>query len=572
MYTLGINAAFHDSAASLVKDGQLIAAAEEERFTQIKHAKRPVPFSAYELPFHAINYCLKEADLQIKGVDHIAYSFNPWLLLNRADTNPTISLPLEPSNHHKMNGDWDSVWDPLFLSYIVNAPRQLKSGFPPHLESTFKNGISTKTQWHFVEHHICHAASSFHTSPFKEAAVLSLDGRGEKATTTYHIGSENEMIRISQVEMPHSLGLLYENVTAHLGFLRSSDEYKVMALASYGKPAFLQEFRSMIHICDKGLYTIDPYQLSERFGEPRHRGEALKQHHFDIARSLQQVLEETVLELSDWLYHQTSQSNLCLSGGVALNCVLNAALRDRGRFDNIWVQPASGDSGTALGAAFWVDAHERKSKHRSFEMTHVYWGPQYTDQEVESYLKWVKTPYKKLDNVAETTAQLLSDNKIVGWFQGRMEFGPRALGNRSILASPIKEDMQQKLNEIKDRENFRPVAPAILEDDVDEWFDKGTVSPFMLFVYNVKSGKQKLIPAACHIDGTARVQTVNRRQNGLYYDLIEEFKQLTGIPVIINTSFNIGGKPIVCTPSDAVNCFWNSPMDALVLNSFLIEK
>lgn len=571
MYTLGINAAFHDSAACLVKDGQLLAAAEEERFTHVKHGKRPVPFSTYELPFHAIHYCLQEGDIHMNQVDHVAYSFDPWLLLNRNKYQHSVTLPLEPSASPKA-GEWMSVWDPLFLASIVNAPRQLKSGFPHRFQPWFSNGKAVLPTWHFVEHHICHAASSFHASPFQEAAVLTLDGRGEKATTTYHVGEGNKLTRLAQVEMPHSLGLLYESVTDFLGFLRSSDEYKVMALASYGKPAFVKEFRSMIHLKRSGLYTIDEYQLVERFGPPRKRGEALTAREYDIARSLQQVLEETVLELSGWLHRETGQHNLCLSGGVALNCVLNAAIRDRGAFKKVWVQPAAGDAGTALGAAFWVDARERKSRARPFTMDHVYWGPQYGDEEVEAYLKWTKVPYRKLKNVAAETAGLLAEDKIIGWYQGRMEFGPRALGNRSILASPIHASMQERLNQIKEREDFRPVAPVVLEEDAAGWFEKASCSPFMLFVYKIKPSKKKKIPAVCHVDGSARIQTVNKKQNQLYYELISEFKKITGVPVLVNTSFNTRGEPIVCTPRDAVECFWSSPFDALVIDSFLLEK
>ena len=571
MYTLGINAAFHDSAASLIKDGKLVAAAEEERFTHVKHGKRPIPFSTYELPFHAIHYCLKEADIHLKDVEHVAYSFDPWLLLKRQEIEQSISLPLEPSAHRPVT-EGASVWDPLFLASIVNAPRQLKSGAPHHLRERFVNGQAVRPQWHFVEHHICHAASAFHASPFTKAAVLTLDGRGEKATTTYHLGEGNELTRLSQVEMPHSLGLLYEAVTEYLGFLRSSDEFKVMALASYGKPEYVKEFRSMIRLKDNGMYTIEPYQLTERFGPRRLRGGPIEQRHYDIARSLQQVLEEVVLELSDWLYLKTARQNLCLSGGVALNCVLNAAIRNRGAFTHIWVQPAAGDAGTALGAALWVDARQRHDKSRSFEMKHAYWGPSYSNEEVEKYLRWTKIPYQRLSDVAGRTAELLAANKIVGWYQGRMEFGPRALGNRSILASPISPDMQQRLNEIKEREDFRPVAPVVLEEDAEQWFDKADTSPFMLFVFDINQKMKKKIPAVCHVDGTARVQTVNQEQNPRFYELLQAFKKLTGVPVLVNTSFNTQGKPIVCSPRDAVECFYASPFDVLIINEFLIEK
>jgi len=572
MYTLGINAAFHDSAACIVKDGQLLAAVEDERFTHIKHGKRPLPFSTYELPYHAIDYCLKTAGIQLKDVDQVAYSFDPYILLGRRDTlEDRITLPLEPSAH-KVPEKWMSPWDPLFLSAIVNAPRQLVDGYPHHLQQRFKGASFQKEQWHFVEHHLCHAASAFLPSPYEQAAVLTIDGRGEKATTTFNMGIGSNMERLTQVDMPHSLGLLYEQVTTYLGFLHSSDEYKVMALASYGKPVFADDFREMIQLLDNGRYTISNERLMARFGPARERGTPFTQHHFNIAHSLQVVLQERVLELAQWLQRQTQTDNLCFAGGVALNCVLNAAIRDAGIFRNIWVQPAAGDAGTALGAALWIDAQQRPGEGRRFHMDHAYWGPDYDDAEIARFLDWAKVPYRRMQDVAGETAALLAENRIIGWFQGRMEFGPRALGSRSILASPISADMQARLNEVKDREDFRPVAPVVLEEAAPEWFEQAGYSPFMLFVYKVKPDKKARIPAVCHVDGTARIQTINRQQHPRYYDLLKAFEQRTGVPVLINTSFNTLGKPIVCTPRDALECFWSSPFDALVIGSFLVEK
>ena len=571
MYVLGINAAFHDSSACLIKDGKLIAAAEEERFTQIKHGKRPIPFSTYELPFHAIDYCLKIADIHLNDVDHIAYSFDPYLLLGDEKGKAKIEIPLEPGMESGPS-KWTSPWDPLFLSSIVNAPAQLLDGYPHHLQKRFKGAQRNKAKWHFVEHHIAHAASAYYPSGYNSAAVMTLDGRGEIATTTYNIGKGNEMTRIGQVNMPHSLGLLYERVTSYLGFLHSSDEYKVMALASYGKPVFVDDFRDMIHVGENGQYTIDNERLEERFGPSRTKNDPFTEHHFNIAHSLQFVLEEVVLQLVNWLHEETGEENLCLAGGVALNCVLNARIRDKGPFKNVWVQPASGDAGTALGAAIWVDVQEHKSSDKNYEMPHAYWGPDYSDEEIEKFLQWAKVPYRKLNNVAEETADILVQNKIIGWFQGRMEFGPRALGSRSILASPIDPSMQAKLNEVKDREDFRPVAPVVLEEDAAEWFKDANYSPFMLFVYNVNEDKADKIPAVRHVDGTARIQTVNEKQHTQYYELLKAFKKKTGVPVLVNTSFNTLGKPIVCTPRDAVECFWSSPFDALVIGSYLIEK
>jgi carbamoyltransferase len=575
MYTLGINAAFHDPSACLLKDGVLLAAAEEERFTHIKHGKRPIPFSAYELPFHAIDYCLATAGIHLKDVDRIAYSFNPYKLLDKHLENDHIALPLRPSVSamgQKTADEWYSEWDPLFLSLIVNAPGQLADGYPHHLRRRFVGAGAHPEKWHFVDHHIAHAASAFLPSPFEQAAVMTIDGRGERATTSYYQGNGNQLTLLSEVCMPHSLGLLYEEVTDYLGFLRSSDEYKVMALASYGHPVYLDDFRRIIHIGNKGSYTIDAHHLESMFGPARQKHEPIAQQHFDIAHSLQKVLEETVLELARWLHTTTGNENLCMAGGVALNCVLNAVLRDKGPFKRIWVQPAAGDAGTALGAALWADVTTTRRTDRPFSMDHAYWGPCYADEEIEKFLQWTKVPYKKMQDIAGETADILAGDKVIGWYQGRMEFGPRALGSRSILASPINPGMQARLNEIKDREDFRPVAPVVLEEEADDWFEDAGSSPFMLFVHKVKTSKADKIPAVRHVDGTARIQTVNRHQHPAYYDLLQEFKKRTGVPVLVNTSFNTRGEPIVCTPRDAIECFWTSPFDALVINSFLLEK
>lgn len=571
MYTLGINAVYHDSAACLVKDGQVIAAAEEERFTHIKHAKRPIPFSTYELPFYAINYCLQEAGIILTEVDHIAYSYDPFISLGKYSNEATITLPLEPSAHPIPAG-WESVWEPLFLSSIVNAPRHLIGGVPHHLKARFQGISLNNLSWHFVPHHLAHVASAFYPSPYEEAAVLTLDGRGEKATTNYAVGKGNQLELLGQVNMPHSLGILYEQVTEYLGFLHSSDEYKVMALASFGKPKYVDYFRQLITLKPDGQYTIKPPQLKEHFGAPRQKGELLEKHHYDLAHSLQLVLEETVLQIANWLHETTKSDNLCMAGGVALNCVMNARIRDRSPFKNIWVQPAAGDAGTALGAALWIDAKKGENNHRSYQMNHVFLGPSYSDDEIEKFIQWAKLPYRKLKNIAEETAEILAENKIIGWFQGRMEFGPRALGGRSILASPIDAEMQAKLNEIKDREDFRPVAPVVLEEEASNWFANAKTSPFMLFIYDVLPEKAEKIPAVRHVDGTARIQTINRQQNSLYYDLIKAFQMRTGVPVLVNTSFNTRGEPIVCSPRDAIECFWTSPLDALVIGSFLLEK
>jgi carbamoyltransferase len=572
MYTLGINAVYHDPAACLVKDGIVLAAAEEERFTHIKHGKRPVPFSTWELPFHAIEFCLRRAGIELKDVEHVAYSYDPHLLPYRPTEKDCVRLPLDP-RRAPVETMGDSPWDPLFYSSIMNAPGQLADGAPHHLKALFR-GVTADGpfKWHFVPHHLAHAVSAFHPSPFQKAAVLTLDGRGEKATTGYAIGEGNRLEWIGQVNMPHSLGLLYEEVTGYLGFLHSSDEYKVMALASFGKPRFLKEFREIVQLGERGQYTIESPRLENRFGPPRERVSELTQRHYDIAHSLQVVLEETTVEIAKWLHRESGCEDLCMAGGVALNCVMNARIRDRTPFRDIWVQPAAGDAGTAMGAALWIDARQRGGDERRYEMTHAFLGPEYSDEEIESFLSWSKLPYRRLTNVAEETADILVQDKVIGWYQGRMEFGPRALGGRSILASPVHAEMQARLNDIKDREDFRPVAPVVLEEEAERWFKGGKRSPFMLFVFDVRPEKADRIPAVRHVDGTARIQTINRDQNAAYYDLLRAFAARTGVPVLVNTSFNTRGEPVVCSPRDAIESFWTSPLDALVIGSFLLTK
>ncbi|WKB54301.1 carbamoyltransferase family protein [Eleftheria terrae] len=580
MITLGINAAFHDSSAALVADGVLIAAAEEERFTRIKHGKRPVPFSAWELPYHAIDFCLAKAGLTLSQVDHVAYSYDPQRFIRDRVQGDTVTLPMQPSAGAA--GEWESVWDPLFASYIVNAPRQLADGAPHHLKARFA-GVrhDGPFRWHFVDHHLSHQASAYLAAPFERCAVMTLDGRGEEATTTYGRYADGRYEPLGEVTMPHSLGMLYERITSYLGFLHSSDEYKVMALAALGQPRFLDTFRDLVRVRENGRYEIARFDPVALFGPARQRGGPMEQRHFDVTASLQAVLEETVLQLARWLRETTGETRLAMAGGVALNCVMNARLRDAGIFDEVWVQPAAGDAGTALGAALWIDAQERSragggAAPRRWTMEHAYWGPDYDDAAIEQLLQWAKLPYRRLQDVPGETARLLQDNRIIGWFQGRMEFGPRALGARSILASPIDPAMQSRLNELKDREDFRPVAPVVPEDDLPAWFTpaeaNGGSAPFMLFIYDVLPQQAARIPAVCHADHTARVQTVRRDTNPPYYDLLKAFGALTGVPVLVNTSFNVRGEPVVCTPRDAINAFFSTPLDALVIGSFLLEK
>jgi carbamoyltransferase len=580
MITLGINAAFHDSAAALVRDGALVAASEEERFTRIKHGKRPVPFSAWELPFNAIDDCLRQAGVTLAEVDHVAYSYDPQRFIGQRLPGGVATLPMNLDA--EAGGPWESPWDPLFACYLVNAPRQLADGAPHHLRARFK-GVrhDGPYRFHYVDHHLSHQASAFLAAPFERCAVMTLDGRGEEATTAYGRWRDGAYEALGQVEMPNSLGMLYEKITTHLGFLHSSDEYKVMALAAMGRPTQLDLFQELITVSPDGRYTIAPFDAAELFGPARERGAPLTQAHFDLTASLQQALERTVIQLAGWLRETSGERQLAMAGGVALNCVMNAKLRDARIFDEVWVQPAAGDSGTALGAALWTD-HEERGRlagapvPRTWSMQHAYWGPGFDDDAIEALLKWARIRYRVLDDVAAETARILEQDRIIGWFQGRMEFGPRALGARSILASPLHPEMQARLNELKDREDFRPVAPVIPRDDLADWFTPAEANrgeaPFMLFIYDVIPEQAKRIPAVCHADHTARVQTVERETNPRYYDTLKAFQARTGVPILVNTSFNVRSEPVVCTPKDALNAFFSTPLDALVIGRFLVEK
>ncbi len=574
MLTLGINAAFHDCAACLVRDGIVLSAAEEERFTRIKHGKRPVPFTAWQLPFHAIDYCLRDAGAVLADLDHVAYAYDPWLQL--APGSSSIVLPLEPSRQGAA-----SPWEALALCYVVNAPRQLAGGAPHHLRERFASlpaeaAADAPYQWHFVEHHRAHEASAYLAAPFDDSAVLAIDGRGERATTSYGLYRDGRYRRLKQLDLPHSLGLLYEAVTTHLGFLHSSDEYKVMALASYGQPVHATALARHVRWLGGGELALSPLDCTELFGPARARGAPLQPQHVDIARSLQQVLEDTVLQMAHWLHDETQSPNLALAGGVALNCVMNARLRDEGPWQRVWVQPAAGDAGTALGAALWVDAAQRRDAHqhttRRWQMDHAYLGPAFSDDEIEALLTQSRLPYRRTQTLADDTAALLAQDKVVGWFQQRMEFGPRALGARSILASPLDAGMQARLNLIKDREDFRPVAPVVPDEDADDWFDGARDAPFMTFVYRVRSECAARIPAVRHVDGTARVQTVTAAQNPTLHALLKAFGQRTGVPVLVNTSFNTRGQPVVCTPRDALESFCTTALDALAIGPFIIDK
>jgi carbamoyltransferase len=595
MIVLGINAAFHDSAAALVHNGVVLAASEEERFTRIKHAKRPVPFSAWELPFHAIDDCLRQAGVRMADVNHVAYSYNPHPQLAERARRGLSGLDLSMTPSDAVCDDPEGPWHPLFLSHVLNAPRQLRDGVPHHLRSRWQ-GLPREPDWtwHHVDHHLCHQTSAFLAAPFDRCAVMTIDGRGESATTCYGHAQPAAYTALGQVDMPHSIGLLYERMTTHLGFLHSSDEYKVMALAAMGQPRFRAALREAVRLQAEGRYEVGQLALHELVGPPRLPGQMLTEAHLDLAASLQDVLEETVLSLATWLREKTGERQLAMAGGVALNCLMNTRLRDSGLFEEVWVQPAAGDAGTALGAALWVDARARSGQPRRegdtdlvpgrraalgprcWQMQSACLGPAFDDDEIEGLLKWAKLPHRRLADVPGEVAALLAQDRIIGWFQGRMEFGPRALGARSILASPLSADMQKRLNELKDREDFRPVAPVVLQERLGDWFQPAQAnqgrSPFMLFTYDVLPSVAHRIPAACHVDRTARVQTVSQTDNPLLHRLLTAFEQRTGVPVLVNTSFNVRGQPVVCTPRDALEAFFTTPLDALVIGNHLVEK
>jgi carbamoyltransferase len=570
MKVLGINSIFHDSAACLVVDGIPIAAAEEERFTRVKHHKRAKPFNSYALPYHAIDYCLNAAGLRLPDLDRIAYSFDPFPLIRQYGES---SFALPTSAEQARGPRTFDPWKTVFLAGATEAVRGLLEDAPWHLQERIGRQEQHGWSFHYVPHHQAHAASAFLTSPFDRAAVLTIDGYGGDATTAYFLGEGTELKQIGQVELPHSLGLLYELATNYLGFLGSSDEYKVMAMAASGQPVFLDTFRQIVDVRERGDYRIlGPLLLGGRCGPERRRGEPLEQRHFDVACSLQMVLEETVLKIADWLRRETGAENLCFAGGVALNCVLNSKLRRSGLFRNVWVPPAPGDAGTALGAALLLEAIENPATRRDYQMENVYLGPQFEADEVEAFLRQARVPYRRLGDVAGEVAGLLAAQHVVGWFQGRMEFGPRALGARSLLASPVDSQMRDRLNDIKGREQFRPVAPVVPMEEAPAWFDTMGPSPFMSFVEQVRPERMAQIPAAAHADGTARLQIVERQQNPLLHDLLMAHKNMTGIPVLINTSFNVREEPIVCTIKDAISTFYTSSLDDLIIGPYRILK
>lgn len=541
MRILGINALFHDPAAALVIDGTTVAAAEEERFSRRKHGKRPVPFSAWELPEHAARWCLDHAGLRIEDIDAVAYSFDPAL----ARSADLMGL--------------DDPWDHLRLTYARLAPAFLATALP---------GLDPEKVC-FVPHHMAHAASAAFAAPAADtSSVLVLDGRGE---ATSHLAARRVQGKLEPLhgqELPHSLGLMYEELTEHLGFLRSSDEFKVMALASYGRPRMLGALRRYIHPTTDGGFRATGVPWRE-LCPARRPGQEWTQDHADLAASAQECLEETMLDLVRWLHGRTHDTTLTLAGGVALNCVANARIARDGPFERVWVQPAAGDAGTALGSALLVSA-ERGDE--PLPMPGAALGRDWTDRELEEWLRTARVPYERPPDIAATVARALADNAIVAWFQGRSEYGPRALGHRSLLAHPGHPGNLERLNDVKGREQFRPVAPMVRAERAGEIFDGQLPSPYMLFVHRVAPEWRERIPAVVHVDGTARIQTVDADAEPLTARMLTAFEELTGVPVVVNTSLNTAGRPMVDDPRDALECFGSTPVDLLALGPFAVHR
>ena len=593
MRILGVSAFYHDSAAALIEDGHILAAAQEERFTRKKHDAR--------FPSHAISYCLDEAQASMSQIDHVVFYDKPFLKFERLLETYLAFAPRGFQSFKMAIPIW--LKEKLFQKDLLRKKFQ---SFDPDIDWTSK--------LLFAEHHQSHAASAFYPSPFDEAVVLTMDGVGEWATTSVAIGKGNRLDVIKELHFPHSLGLLYSAFTYYMGFKVNSGEYKVMGLAPYGEPRFKDTIlKNLIDLKADGTFRLDQQYFdyctglcmtNKKFdalfeGPARTPDNLLTQKHMDLAASIQTVTEEIVLRLTRSLAKEIQIENLCLAGGVALNCVANGKVLRDGAFKRIWIQPAAGDAGGALGAALsayhlFGGAHRTKATGTD-RMGGSYLGPAYTDEDVATRLTAAGANFTLMndDQVMENTVCALTDGKAVGWFQGRMEFGPRALGGRSILGDPRSPSMQKTLNlRVKYRESFRPFAPSVLREDVDQWFELDNDSPYMLIVADVVGsrriamtsdekalfGIKKLnltrseIPAVTHVDYSARVQTVHRETNPRYHRLLNMFKAATGCPVLVNTSFNVRGEPIVCTPEDAFRCFMGSDIEVLVIGNCFLKK
>jgi carbamoyltransferase len=587
MYILGISAFYHDSAACLVKDGEIVAAAQEERFTRIKHD--------FSFPLNSINYCLKEARLSSRELDLIAFYDKPFLKFERILESYLAYAPYGINSFYKAIPLW--LKQKLFLRDII------------------KRELNYRGKILFPEHHLSHAAAAFFPSPLKEAAILTLDGVGEWTTTGFGVGQDNHIRILSEIKFPHSLGLLYSAFTYFTGFKVNSDEYKVMGLAPYGEPRYVERIlNELIDLKEDGSFKLNMRYFdycaglamtNRRFnrlfdGPPRKPESQITQREMDLARSVQVVTEEAILRAARYVHRITGKRYLCMSGGVALNCVANGRLLREGPFQDIWIQPAASDAGSALGAALFAwyqylnNSRLPRGDNHDFQRASLL-GPAFDQSEIEEFLKKERVDYQRYDEDAliERVAQLITEGKVIGWFQGRMEYGPRALGARSIIADARLPQMQSILNlKIKFRESFRPFAPSVLKDRASDYFELDRESPYMLLVAPVSEkrrnrlspeeealrGLDKLkvvrsqIPAVTHVDYSARIQTVKEEDNPLYYRLIKRFFEITGCPLIINTSFNVRGEPIVCTPKEALRCFLRTQMDYLVLGPFLIDK
>ena len=544
MRVLGVNAVFHDPSAALVVDGRVVAAAEEERFTRRKHGKRPVPFAAWELPEQAMRWCLEVAGLLPEDLDAVAYSFDP-----------ALAKPAEEMGLH-------DPWDHLRITYAEHAPGFLTTALP---------GLDRR-QVRFVPHHVAHAASAALAAPVAEqgrpSSVLVLDGRGERASHLAGRYRDGRLEVLASQELPSSLGLLYESLTEHLGFLRSSDEYKVMALSSYGTPRHLDELRELVRATDDGGFVAEVPDWS-RWAPARTGGDWTSEH-ADLASSVQQRLEEVLVDLARWLHDETGDSTLTMAGGTALNCVANSRVWRETRFERVWVQPAAGDAGTALGAALQVAADGGELAE---PITSPALGRGWSDDELAAWLRRAAVPFTTPDDLAAEVADVLAADGVVAWFDGRSEFGPRALGHRSLLAHPGRAENLERLNDVKGREQFRPVAPMVLAERAPEIVDGGPLpSPYMLFVHRVRPEWRDRVPAVVHVDGTARVQTVDDAELPHVAALLRAFEARTGLPVLVNTSLNTAGRPMVDDPRDALELLGSAPVDVLVLGPHLVRR
>ncbi len=562
MYILGISCYYHDSGVALIHDGELIAAAEEERFNRIKHDS--------DFPSLAIDYCLKTAGITIDQVDHIVFYEKPLVKFNRI---------LE-----SILGTWPLSYKAWLKAIPLWMGQRLRIG----TEIQKKLGIDHEIL--YCQHHLSHAASAFLVSPYEEAAIITVDGVGEWTTTAWGVGKGTSIDMRKEMRFPHSVGLLFSAITAYLGFRVNDAEWKVMGLAPYGRPTYVDKFREIVDIKDDGSIRLNldyfahthsttrtiSDKWAELFGRPqRPRETELDDFHRDIAHSGQKVVEDIMVKMASHVHRETGLDKICIAGGVGLNCVANWRIFKESGFKEIFIQPAAGDSGGALGAAYYVYNTVLK-KPRSFTMQHALWGPSFTDEQIKAALDEVDAKYDMAEDEADLlskTAQMLVDGQVVGWFQGRLEFGPRALGSRSLLADPRSTKMKDVINaKVKFREAFRPFAPAILREKAHEYFEmpEGMDAPYMLLVPKVREEKRSVIPAVTHEDGTGRVQTVTEEHNPLYYRLIKKFGEMTGVPVLINTSFNVRGEPIVCTPLDAYNTFLNTGIDVIVIGNYIV--